>query len=688
MKPRIFPGPSGFPYSIRLIRIRDLTFLLAAVLTMAGQACSQMTLKKASDPLGQDVSGDQQVVVAGREASKPLVVQVTNSKGKPLAGVKVLFEVAGGKAARLDSARSQTDVQGYARCRPTSKAGPQPVYVNAWLAAAPEQKVTFTLHSFLPHWWLFALLGSLGGVALFLFGLRFSSRGLQKAAGVKLKQMLWSLTDNSLMGMGVGALVTVIIQSSTATTVMLVSLTNAGLIGLRQVLGVILGADIGTTVTVQLIAFKLSDYSLILVALGFLLMTIAGKRPWRYYPQIMFGAGLIFFGLKLTSEAIAPLKVLPWFTQIFLHLDGRPLLGILIGTAFTLLVHSSAATIGILLTLAFQGLIPLPSAIPVIIGANIGTCGSALIAAWGQTKEAVLVAWGHAIFKVGAGLLAFILINPFTAVVVRMGGEPARQIANAHTLFNLAAALIFLPFLVPYEKLLRRLVPDQLDRQKAFGPKYLDERVLETPSLAIGQVSQEILRMAHIVKEMLARSMEALEKNDTQLQQQLVADDDKVDLLEEAITPYVAKIAQQELSGEQSDRGIKLLYVVNDLEHIGDVISKNIMSHVQKKIDGQLAFSQEGLSELREIHRQTMTTLDIAIGAFAANDPGLARQALERKDTVYAMEREFYKKHLDRLQKGLKESQETSTIHLDLLSDFERINFNASQMGASILPKE
>ncbi|MDP2806960.1 MAG: Na/Pi cotransporter family protein, partial [bacterium] len=516
------------------------------------------------------------------------------------------------------------------------QTGPQPVYVNAWLAASPEQRVTFTLHSFLPHWWLFAFLGSLGGVALFLFGLRFSSRGLQKAAGVKLKQMLWSLTDNSLMGMGVGALVTVIIQSSTAATVMLVSLTNAGLIGLRQALGVILGADIGTTVTVQLIAFKLSDYSLILVALGFLLMTIAGKRAWRYYPQIIFGAGLIFFGLKLTSEAIAPLKVLPWFTQMFLHLDGRPLLGILIGTAFTLLVHSSAATIGILLTLAFQGLIPLPAAIPVIIGANIGTCGSALIAAWGQTKEAVLVAWGHTIFKVGAGLLALILINPFTALVVRMGGEPARQIANAHTLFNLAAALIFLPFLAPYEKLLRKIVPEQLDRQKTFGPKYLDERVLETPSLAIGQVSQEILRMADIVKDMLGRSMEALEKNDAQLQQQLVDDDDKVDLLEEAITPYVAKIAQQELSGEQSNRGIKLLYVVNDLEHIGDVISKNIMGHVRKKIDGQLAFSQEGLCDLREIHRQTMITLDLAIGAFAANDAGLARQALERKDSVYA----------------------------------------------------
>lgn len=687
MKPRDYSCPSWFPYSIRFIQIRNLKFLLPAFLMMAGQGFSQMILHKAADPMGQDVSGDRQVVVAGRAAAQPLVVQVTNAKGEPLSGVKVLFDVAGGQAARLDSAQAISDVQGYARCRATSNTGPQPVYINAWLAAGPEQRVTFTLHSFLPHWWLFALLGSLGGVALFLFGLRFSSRGLQKAAGVKLKQMLWSLTDNSLMGMGVGALVTVIIQSSTATTVMLVSLTNAGLIGLRQVLGVILGADIGTTVTVQLIAFKLSDYSLILVALGFLLMTIAGKKAWRYYPQIMFGAGLIFFGLKLTSEAIAPLKVLPWFTQLFLHLDGNPLLGVLIGTAFTLLVHSSAATIGILLTLAFQGLIPLPAAIPVIIGANIGTCGSALVAAWGQTKEAVLVAWGHTIFKVGAGLLALVLINPFTALVVRMGGEPARQIANAHTLFNLAAALIFLPFLVPYEKLLRRIVPDQLDRPKAFGPKYLDERVLETPSLAIGQVSQEILRMADIVKGMLGRSMEALEKNDSLLQQQLVDEDDKVDLLEEAITPYVAKIAQQELSGDQSDRGIKLLYVVNDLEHIGDVISKNIMGHVRKKIDGQLAFSQEGLNDLREIHRQTMVTLDLAIGAFAANDAGLARRALERKEQVYLMERELYKKHLERLQKGLKESRETSTIHLDLLSDFERINFNASQMGASILPK-
>jgi phosphate:Na+ symporter len=668
-------------------RLRSIIFVILALLLSAGVLKAQVRLSKAVDPLGADVSGDGQVAVVGRRIKHPLVVQATNARGKPLAGVKVAYSIAGDRTARIDSLEQSTDAKGYSRCLVTTLDGPQPVYVQACLAADPRQKVTFTLHSFKPHWWLFAFLGSLGGVAFFLFGLRFSSRGLQKAAGARLKQMLWSLTDNSLMGMGVGALVTIIIQSSTATTVMLVSLTNAGLIGLRQVLGVILGADIGTTVTVQLIAFKLSEYSLILVAGGFLLMMMAGKKPWRYYPQIAFGAGLIFYGLKLTSDALVPLKVLPWFTQLFLSLEGQPLLGLLIGTAFTLMVHSSAATIGILLTLAFQGLIPLPAAIPVIIGANIGTCGSALIAAWGQSREAVLVAWGHTLFKLLAGTIAYILMGPFTLLVLRMGGDAARQIANAHTLFNLAAAIIFLPFLVPYEKLLRRIIPVRPDRQREFGPKYLDERVLETPSLAIGQVSQEILRMADIAKEMLARSMEVLEKNDQQLQQTLVAEDDKLDLLEEAITPYLAKIAQEELSGEQSDRGVKLLYVVNDLEHIGDVISKNIMGHARKKIEGHLVFSEEGIKDLREMHQLTMSTLQAAIGAFAANDERLARQAMERKDLVYNRERELYRTHLDRLQKGLKETQETSTIHLDLLGDFERINFNASQIGAAVLQK-
>jgi phosphate:Na+ symporter len=667
-------------------RTRKIFIAVLWLMVMASPLlAAEYRISKAVDALGNDISGDRQAVTVNKPAARPLVVQVNDSKGRPVAGIRVIFTPMGEGTVSLDPDTALTDAKGNAICRIVSLKELQTLYIQASLASNPKRKITFSLDSYQSHWWLISSLGAIGGLVFFLFGIRFCSRGLQKAAGTKLKQMLWNLTDNRFLGLGVGVLVTAIIQSSTATTVMLVSLTNAGLISLGQVLGVILGADIGTTITVQLIAFKLSDYCLALVVGGFLAMMIAGKRPWRYYPQIIFGFGLIFYGMKLTADSLLPLKSMPWFLSLFAGMGNLPVLGLLIGVMFTLLVRSSAVTIGIMLTLAFQDLISLPAAMPIIIGANIGTCGAALMAAWGGNQESVKVAWGHTIFKVIAGLIALVLVAPFVGLVQKFGGDIARQIANAHTIFNVLASLLFLPFLGPFEKLLNKIVPVMAPSQKAFGPKYLDERALETPSLAIGQVAQEILRMADLVKDMLVRSFEALEKNDISLKNKLVADDDKVDLLEEAITPYVAKITQEDLSGDQSSRGVELLYIVNDLENIGDVISKNIMGHAGKKIEQHLSFSGEGLKEIELLYRETLATLELSIGALASGNLELAQKAHERKDKVLALEKELYKKHLERLQMGFKESRETSTMHLDLLSDFERINFHASQIGAALL---
>ena len=268
-------------------------------------------VSKAVDALGNDVSGDRQAVTIGKTAGHPLVVQITDSIGNPVAGAKVVFIPVGESTAEVDPDTAVSDIKGNAICRVIPIKELQTIYIRAETVVDPNTAVTLSLISYQKHWWLISFLGAIGGLVFFLFGIRFSSRGLQKAAGTKLKQMLWSLTDNRLKGLGVGILVTGIVQSSTATTVMLVSLTNAGLISLRQVLGVILGADIGTTITVQLIAFKLSDYCLVLVVGGFLAMMMAGKRPWRYYPQIVFGFGLIFYGMKLTADSFIPLKSMP-----------------------------------------------------------------------------------------------------------------------------------------------------------------------------------------------------------------------------------------------------------------------------------------------------------------------------------------------------------------------------------------
>lgn len=531
---------------------------------------------------------------------------------------------------------------------------------------------------------VFSFLYLLGGLSLFLFGIKYAAEGLRGLAGNRLKPILSRFTRKRSIGLLIGTVATFATQSSSATTVILVSLANSALLSLKQSLGIILGADIGTTFTVQLIAFRIFDYSPLIIFLGFIIMVGGGKKNQSKLGQAIMAFGFIFLGMKIMSDVMAPLRFHPGIMAAFSSVGRMPLLGLLISTLFTALIQSSAATIGLVLTLCFRGILNLNSAIPLVLGANIGTCATALLASLRTSTEARRVALAHIIFKIlGVGLF-FPFLGVFESLVLQTSGDLARQVANAHTVFNVGMALLFLPLVPLYARMISSLIPEAKEKRE-FGPLYLDPRVLETPALALGQATREILRMGDLVYGMLKGVMEVFKRNEENLRAKIVNEDDKVDLLEESITPYLTKLSQKELTPAQSEREIALLNIVDDLEHIGDLISKNIMTYARKKIEEGFYFSDQGFDEIKGYHQETLVTLQIALNASASFDKVCARQIIDRAKNLVDEQHRLHRAHIQRLHQGYRESLETSTIHLDILNDLKGINLHASYIGYSIL---
>lgn len=512
-----------------------------------------------------------------------------------------------------------------------------------------------------------------GGICLLLYGIRLAGRGLQRAAGARLRGILASMTSNRLVGMGVGAVVTALLQSSSATSVMLVGFAGSGLMTLTQAMGVVLGADIGTTLTVQLIAFKFYDYALFLVGVGIAMHYLSKDHVIRHVGESILGFALIFLSLKLMTDSMAPLKDNVFVGELFLLLQDNPVMVMLLSAAFTALVHSSAATIGMALAFASQGMIGLQGAIPIIFGANIGTCATAIALSLGTSTEARRVAAAHTLFKLLGVLLFFPLILPFTKLIALTADDPMRQIANAHTFFNIGIAFLFLPFTGPLSRLIQYLVPEG-DQTEKFGARYLNPQMLESTPLALGQASREIMRMADIVGDMLKKSIEPFRGGGMEQIQQIQNTDDQVDLLDSEIKMYLAKLTQSTLTEQQSKREMELLTFTDNLEHIGDVIDKNLMDLAKKKLINNLAFSEAGFAEIVSFHRMVVENFELAVSVFTMRDVELAIKLVRHKVRISELEREYRQAHINRLHLGFRESIETSSIHLDILSNLQRIN--------------
>ena len=679
------------------MRFSEKVLLVCTALLILGlSACPRpaaqtVVLDYAINIDGEDISGNGQMGISGEYLHKPLRVHAADSTGRSLAGIAIQFKIVEAPAQRgvsgypeMDNPVVETGPDGIAAA--TLKFGSRSgiFHVMAVPSVAEGKPLIFTVKAYRQHWLLFMLMGIAGGLAIFLFGIRFGGRGLQKAAGKKLRDTVVRLTSNRFMGLITGVVLTVIIQSSSATTAMLVSFANAGIIGLHQALGVILGSDIGTTLTVQLIAFRIFDYALLVVALGFVLFLSKTERYSRL-GQIIMGFGLLFFGMTIMSSAVEPVKDHPTFVRFMLGVERNPGLAIIISALFTALIHGSAATIGLVLIFAFEGAITLKGAIPLVLGANIGTCATALMAATASNAEGRRIAWAHTLFKVGAVALVFPFLGRFTDFVSTTAPSLTRQIANAHSLFNIGAALVFIPFVRPWGKLFQFLVKEEEVDVEVFRPAYLDHRVLDTPSLALGQATRETLRMADITYGVLSKSIDVFLNDNEALREKLIEEDDKIDMLEEAITPYLTELSGKETSDEEAQRAISLLFIVKNLELIGDIVSKSLMDLALKKIMVSPRFSKEALEQIRNYHNQIEKTFQMAIDAFASQDKKLAEDVIERKSEMNILERKLHREHLSLLKGSREEVVETSTVYLDVISDLKRINSYASGIAYAVL---
>jgi len=553
--------------------------------------------------------------------------------------------------------------------------------------------------------WMFLIFGLLGGLALFLYGMEQMSEGLKKTAGDRIRSILSALTNNRLMGLTVGAFVTMMIQSSSATTVMLVSFVQAQLMTFVQSLGVILGADIGTTITAQLIASDLTDYALLMIAIGFSIRMFSKNDNSKHIGEIILGFGILFFGMKLMSDAMTPLRTYAPFIELLKGLEN-PLLGLLVGAVFTALIQSSGAFAGIIIVLAQQGLLTLDAGIPLILGSNLGTCVTAGLASIGASRESKRVALAHTLFKVG-GILLFILWIPTFADIIRsisptsnaigldkLAAETPRQIANAHTLFNVSLAFIFLPFTMLFSKLILFILPR---RKVELGVVpvtwHLDDTAISTPALAISLAQSEISRMAKISKRMLnAIIIPFVSKGDMydEIYPQLTLRDgidmreEKLDYLEEKVTEYLFRITREELSKNQASEVYAMMAIVKDMENIGDVVHRNLMPLINKKNMLKKDFTNKGKKEIIDYHISVMKQVSRLESALTEMDFNKADKILKKEAKYQNIEFEYRMAHIKRVQNEKSKSILTHEIHMDLMDMLKQIHIYLKNMAKQI----
>ena len=524
----------------------------------------------------------------------------------------------------------------------------------------------------------------LGGLGLFLYGMNLMGMGLQKAAGERLKKLIEVLTNNRIMGVIVGALVTMVIQSSSATTVMVIGFVNAGLMTLSQAVGVIMGANIGTTVTAQLIAFDLVELAPLAVAIGVGIWLVTSKKRHKDLAEIMIGFGILFIGMDMMGNGLRPLIGNPIFTNIMISLKD-PFLGILVGLGLTTIVQSSSASIGLLQALASQGLIDLEIAFPILFGDNIGTTTTALISSVGTNKTAKRAAIIHFLFNlIGTIIFMTILRNPVEAIVLKISpNDIQRQIANSHTLFNIVNVLIQLPFAGLLVKAAERLVPGDEKETFETGSKYLDLRIIETPSIALGQVNKEVFRMGKIVEENLITSSKAFKDKDEKMISEAFAQEKVINRLERDIVGYLVELSNAPLTDDQHTQVNVLINTVNDIERVGDH-AENIAELAQEVADERLGFSDEAMEEFDNIFSKTHKAFKNTLEAFMNTDFDKAKKVLRLEDEIDDLEKKYRTSHIQRLNKALCEPS-AGVIFLDIISNLERVSDHSSNISLYVL---
>ncbi len=519
------------------------------------------------------------------------------------------------------------------------------------------------------------LLDLVGGVALLLWGLHMVHSGIVRAFGSDLRRFLALALRNRVLAFCAGLLVTGLLQSSTATGLMTASFVTTGVLGLAPALAVMLGANVGTTLIVQVLSFNVTALAPVLFLVGVTAFKRGRQTRTRDLGRVAIGVGLMVLSLHLLLDTLAPAEEAPAVRTLLGALTAEPMLCLLMSTALAWAAHSSVAVVLLVMSLAYSSFITPVAALALILGANVGSAINPLIEGSRSDNPASRrLPLGNLLNRLIGCALVLPFLQPIATELARLEPNPSRMAADFHTAFNVALAVLFILPLNAVAALLTRWLPDRPQAADPAAPLYLDETALATPSVALACAARETLHIGDIVATMLRQTMTALMTDDRRLVGEISRMDDSVDKLDEAVKLYVTKLTRESLGERDGRRAMEIISFSINLEHVGDIIDKNLMEVAQKKIKRQIVFSKEGAQELEAFHQEVCDNLKLAVSVFMSGDLTMARQLVTEKATLRAAEFAAAENHLARLREGRNESIESSSLHLDILRDLKRIH--------------
>lgn len=515
-------------------------------------------------------------------------------------------------------------------------------------------------------------LSILGASALLVFGMQELSKSIQYVAGGRFRTWINEVGRRPILGLLLGVILSVLLSGSGAVTAMLVGLANARLLTLEQVFAVTLGSAVGTTFIVHLFALRIADYGLLIIFFGMVLSGIIRDDRLSKLSRGLFFLGVIFFSITMLVNAGHALESSPWFMNLLNYFKGRPFVAFLFSGILTAIIPSSSATIVFVMSIFSHQTAHLGVALPWILGANVGTTANGFYASYGTGQIGKQAALGHFLFKVIAVVLLLPFVDFFIALVVYFTGELSQQIALAHTLFNVIFAILLYPFIPIGVQLVRRVIPDEL-KQSPFHYQFLDVRSLPTPEVALAQAQKELMRMADLVESMVAKSIPMFRRKALNEIEELKSDDSLVDYLNRGIKLFLTKLSQNEMTPEQVQKEFELVVRTHDLENIGDIIDKNILELARKTVRKGYTFSEEGWQEIVSLHEKVIELLQVSTAYFNTRERSLYVRIMILNREVDELVIDLSERHVQRLHQGIKQSLDTTSVHLDMLSSLQRI---------------
>ncbi|MDD5020963.1 MAG: Na/Pi cotransporter family protein [Endomicrobiaceae bacterium] len=647
------------------------------------------------------IAGDKQLGLKDIPLKEEFTIQLLDTKKQPLKNTEVEFSIIQDSILQdsknlsyLQKHKISTNENGYAKTKLViGKKSDEKIIVL--VTSENTKPVYFTVSVLGKNWLLLMFAGILGGTALLLFSMFKINLAFEKIVGQNMRTILTNFTSTKLKGFLTGLSITGLNQSSSATALLQISLVSAGLLSFQQSMAVTMGSSIGSTITGQLVAFRLVDYALLIVSLGFFISFFSSKKKIASFGDIIFGFGLLFFSMKIMSDSMLPVTLNTNLLDTIATIKS-PIFAIFVGFCFTVLIQSSGATVGITIVLASSGILSLMQAICICLGAQVGTCITSVIASINQTRAGRRVMLWHFTFQTLGVLIIMPLLfinyndNPvwlsFTKFITNKilhSNDIAREIAMSHTMVAIITSLAVLPVLPLFYKLILFIYPRKLS-ENPTAPIFIDDKYISQTNKALELSKKEILRVSEILMEIVKGSIRLLETRHEEIGEKIASQAFRIRLLTSKIVPYLSKIGQNQLSQQQSKHEISLLYIIADFEQIADIIERNLMFVAHEKIKRNLRFSDEGLNDIRQLHNIISSNCSKVINSFDKDDIVTAKEIINSVSELHNTVHQFKKKHITRLQAGLQESIETSGLHMDVLDQYTRINDILADIASTV----